>query len=185
LREDLGPTFEKFVERKWQDALNVAAAEPKPWGLEREKTTVSKMAADKAPQGHKGANKTTGVMNVVNQQLPPQDTLTDLGDLKLDLEEVRVQPQTGCDGNHVALQCTRLQKLSLDERRRVLERSGLCMYCLKHAAELECYGQGGPTKPWCMRLECGGGHATGAHKLLGEADASVNLVAGEDFSEFR
>jgi hypothetical protein len=54
------------------------------------------------------------------------------------------------------------------------------MYCLKHAAELECYDQGGPTKPRCTQPECGGGHATGAHKLLGEADASVNLVAGED-----
>ncbi len=31
MRGDLGTTFEKFVERKWQDALNVAAAEPQPW----------------------------------------------------------------------------------------------------------------------------------------------------------
>ncbi len=30
MREDLGPTFKKFVEQKWQDALNVAAAEPQP-----------------------------------------------------------------------------------------------------------------------------------------------------------
>jgi hypothetical protein len=59
MREDLGPTFEKCMERKWQDALNVAAAEPQPWGPEREKTTASKAAADKAPQGHKGTNKTT------------------------------------------------------------------------------------------------------------------------------
>jgi hypothetical protein len=28
----------------------------------------------------------------------------------------------GCDGNHVALQCTKLQELVLDERRRVLEK---------------------------------------------------------------
>jgi hypothetical protein len=42
LQEDLGLTFEKFVERKWQDALNVAAAEPQPWGLEREKTPQAK-----------------------------------------------------------------------------------------------------------------------------------------------
>jgi hypothetical protein len=73
MREDLGPTFEKFVERKWQDALNVAAAEPQPLGLEREKTTASKTAADKVPQGHKGTNKTTGVVNVVSQQ-PPHRT---------------------------------------------------------------------------------------------------------------
>jgi hypothetical protein len=38
MREDLGSAFEGFVERKWQDALNVAAAEPLPWGTEKEKT---------------------------------------------------------------------------------------------------------------------------------------------------
>ncbi len=54
------------------------------------------------------------------------------------------------------------------------------MYCLKNAAELECYGQGGPTKPRCPRPECEGGHTTGAHELLGEVDASINLVARED-----
>jgi hypothetical protein len=131
-------------------------------------------------QGHKGANKTTGVANVVNQQPPLRTRSPTWETSNWTWRKCRVQPQTGCDRNHVALQCTRLQKLSLDERRRVLERSGLCMYCLKHAAELECYGQGGPTKPRCMWPECGGGHATGAHKLLGEADTSVNLVAGED-----
>jgi hypothetical protein len=72
MREDLGPTFEKFVERKWQDALNIAAAEPQPWGLEREKTPTSKAAAEKAPQGHKGINKAVGAANVVTQQ-PPKE----------------------------------------------------------------------------------------------------------------
>ncbi len=91
-----------------------------------------------------------------------------------------MQPQTGCDGNHVALQCTKLQELSLDERRRVLEKSGQCMYCLKHAAELECYGQGGPSKLRCTQPECGGRHAVGAHKLLGEIDACVNIATGDD-----
>jgi hypothetical protein len=28
---DMGADFEKFVERKWWDALNVAAAEPQGW----------------------------------------------------------------------------------------------------------------------------------------------------------
>jgi hypothetical protein len=55
LREDLGPTFQKFVERKWQDALNVAAAEPQPWGLEREKTTTSKPKATREPTRRRGS----------------------------------------------------------------------------------------------------------------------------------
>ncbi len=43
IQEDLGATFERFGrERKWQDALNVAAAEPQPWepeGPKRERVT--------------------------------------------------------------------------------------------------------------------------------------------------
>ncbi len=62
----------------------------------------------------------------------------------------------------------------------MLEQSGLCMYCLKHAAELECFGQGGFSKPKCMRPRCGGEHAVGAHRLLGEGDACVNLITGGD-----
>ncbi len=68
IREDLGIAFEGFVEQKWQDALNVAAAEPQSWepeGPKREKVTISKAAVEKAPQGHKGVAKTVGAANVV------------------------------------------------------------------------------------------------------------------------
>jgi hypothetical protein len=71
IREDLGTTFERFVERKWQDALNVAAAEPQPWepeGPKKERVTSSKAAAEKVPQGHKGVGKTVGAANMVTQQ---------------------------------------------------------------------------------------------------------------------
>ncbi len=51
----------------------------------------------------------------------------------------------------MVLQCIKLLELGLDEKRKVLEQSGLCLYCLKHAAELECFGQGGFSKPKCMR----------------------------------
>jgi hypothetical protein len=180
MREDLGPTFEKFVEWKWQDALNVAAAEPQPWGLEKERTVTAKGAAEKASQGHKGTNKTTGIVNVVNQQ-PPHRARSPTGEASnWGWRKCRAQPQIGCDGNHVVLQCARLRKLDLSERRRVLKESGLCMYCLRHAAELECYGPGGPSKPRCQQPECVGEQSTGAHALLGEADARVNLVAGGD-----
>jgi hypothetical protein len=37
MQQDVAATFERFVERKWQDALNVAAAEPASWSTGREK----------------------------------------------------------------------------------------------------------------------------------------------------
>jgi hypothetical protein len=183
LQDDLGPSFEKFVERKWQDALNVATAEPQPWGMEKEKIATSKTAAEKAPHAYKGAGKVSGVVNVVSQQSPPKSR-SPTWDTS-DWRKCRVQPQTGCDGNHVALQCTRLQELGMDERRKVLERSELCMYCLKHAAELECYGQGGPSKPRCAQPECGGGHATGATSCWRRVTHVLTSPQGRTMSRMR
>jgi hypothetical protein len=49
---------------------------------------------------------------------------------------------------------------------------------------MECYRRGGFSKPKCTQTGCDGEHAVGAHKLLGERGASVNLVAeGEYESE--
>jgi hypothetical protein len=45
----------------------------------------------------------------------------------------------GCDGDHVLLQCTKLLGLELSKRKELLKKSGLCLYCLKHAAEVEFY----------------------------------------------
>jgi hypothetical protein len=72
--------------------------------------------------------------------------------------------------------------MGLSERRDILEKSGLCLFCLKHAAELECYGRGGLSKPRCTQAGCDGEHTPGVHKLMGEVSAGVNLVA-EDKSE--
>jgi hypothetical protein len=80
------------------------------------------------------------------------------------------------------LQCEKLMSLGLSERRQVLEKSGLCTFCLKHAAELECYGRGGMSKPRCTQSGCDGEHTPSVHKLMGEENVGVNLVA-EDESE--
>ncbi len=174
IREDLGAAFERFVERKWKDALNVAAAEPQPWepeGPKKEKATSNKTTGEKAAQGQKGAFKTVGAANVVTQQ-PAWGR-----------RKCRVQEQTGCEGDHLVLRCGKLRKLSLCERRRALEASRLCMFCLRHPADAECFDQGGRTKPACVQPGCKGKHAVGVHELFGGADASVNLVAEEDHEE--
>ncbi len=75
-----------------------------------------------------------------------------------------------------------MMSLGLVERKEVLEKSGLCMFCLKHAAELECYGRGGLSKPRCTQPGCDGEHTPGVHKLIGEESTVVNLIA-EDGNE--
>jgi hypothetical protein len=78
------------------------------------------------------------------------------------------------------LQCEKLMGLGLAEKRDVLEKSGLCTFCLKHAADLECYGKGGLSKPRCTQSGCDGEHTPRVHKLMGEDNAGVNVVAGDE-----
>jgi hypothetical protein len=81
------------------------------------------------------------------------------------------------------LQCEKLMSMELAERREVLEKSGLCMFCLKHAAELERYGRGGLSKPRCAQPGCDGEHTPGVHKLMGEGSAGVNLITEGESEE--
>jgi hypothetical protein len=71
--------------------------------------------------------------------------------------------------------------MKLSERKEVLEKSGLCLFCLKHAAELECYGRGGLSKPKCAQVGCDGEHTPSVHELLGEKSAGLNLVAEDEY----
>jgi hypothetical protein len=95
-------------------------------------------------------------------------------------KKCRARNLIGCDGNHVILKCEKLHGMKLAERKEVVEKSGLCTFCLRHGADVECYAKGGLSKPRCERLGCDGEHVTGLHALLGEADAAVNLVAGDN-----
>jgi hypothetical protein len=97
--------------------------------------------------------------------------------------DCRVQEQTGCEGDHLVLWCSKLQELGPCDRMKVLEASGLCMFCLRHPENAECFDQGGHSKPACVQPGCKGKHAASVHDLLGRADASVNLITEEDDEE--
>jgi hypothetical protein len=178
MQEDLASAFERFVERKWQDALNIAAVEPSSWGVEKEKTSSGKGAPDKATYASRGAPKVSEAVNVIEQEAFPRSH-SPSWDVAFG-RKCRARYLVGCDGDHVLLQCAKLLGLNLSERKEVLKKSGLCLYCLKHAAEVECYGQGSFSKPKCMQTGCNGEHAVSVHKLLGEESASVNLVVEDE-----
>ncbi len=89
----------------------------------------------------------------------------------------------GYNRDHVMVQFDKLLSLGLAERRDVLEKSGLCMFCLRHSAEFECYGRGGLSKPRCTHSGCDGEHTPNLHRLMGEDNAKVSLVAGSEAEE--
>jgi hypothetical protein len=179
MQQDLTSAFEKFVQRKWQDALNIAAAEPASWNVGREKPSSAGGVQDKAAPVSKGMLKVTGAVNVIKQKasLRPPSPSWDVSFGR----KCRAQNLIGCDGDHVLLQCSKLLGMKLSERKEILEKSGLCLFCLKHTAELECYGQGGLSKPRCTQASCDGEHTPSVHELMGEVSASVNFVAEEEY----
>jgi hypothetical protein len=180
MRQDATAAFEAFIERKWLDALNITAAEPAPWKGDGERASGGMRAPDKTAGSERGALRVTGAVNVVKQGDPPRSP-SPVWDLSIG-RKCRARNLIGCNGDHVMLQCEKLMSLVLAERREVLEKSGLCMFCLKHAAELECYGRGGLSKPRCTQPGCDGEHTPGVHKLMGKDSVGVNLIA-EDGSK--
>ncbi len=178
MQQDVATTFERFVEKKWQDALNVAAAEPACWNVGREKFSPNGGAQDKTAPTSKGTLKVTGAVNVVEQKTPSRSH-SPSWDVSFG-RKCRARNLIGCDGDHVLLQCDKLLSMKLSERKEILEKSGLCLFCLKHAAELECYGRGGLSKPKCTQAGCDGEHTPGVHKLMGEESVGVNLVAEDE-----
>ncbi len=138
MQHDVATTFEKFVERKWQDALNVAAAEPMSWNAGRERFSPNGGALDRSIPTSKGMMKVTGAVNVVEHRAPSRSH-SPSWDVSFG-RKCRARNLIGCDGDPVLLQCDKLLSMELSERKEILEKSGLCLFCLKHAAELECYG---------------------------------------------
>ncbi len=160
------------------DAINIAATEPVSGSREEERAGGRARAADKAGGSEKGVMRLTGAVNTVEREERPRSPSPhwDLSYRK----RCRARNLIGCDGNHLILQCEKLRGMKLAERREVVERSGLCTFCLRHAVELECYAKGGLTKPRCTCPGCDGEHTSKLHTLVGEADAEVNIVAGDD-----
>jgi hypothetical protein len=174
MQQDMAATFERFIEKKWQDALNVAAAEPLSWGMGREKPAPCGEALDRATPTGRGALKITGAVNVVEQEGSSRPH-SPHWDVSLG-RKCRARNLIECKGDHVLLQCSKLFNMGLSERKEILEKSRLCLFCLKHAAELECYGWGGLSKPRCTQDGCDGEHTPSVHRLVREESAGVNFV---------
>jgi hypothetical protein len=72
MRQDATTAFEAFIEKKWLDALNIAAAEPAPWRGDGERAVGGAHAPDKVIGSGRGVLKVTGAVNVVEQKDSPR-----------------------------------------------------------------------------------------------------------------
>ncbi len=69
--------FEEFIERKWQDALNIAATEPNPRRADGERGAKGAHVPEKTGGEGQGTLRLTGAVNVIERgggfqaHLPP------------------------------------------------------------------------------------------------------------------
>ncbi len=174
IRGDLEMAFEVYVERKWKDALNVAAAEPQAWEADtakrdrgyQEKPAWGKPSGEKLTRIVRKSTRLAGAANVVTYQSPSKG------------RRCKFQDFTGCSGNHAAAFCSKLRVLDPETKQRALAACGLCLFCLRHLTGTECYGRGRQSKPACPIPEYGEKHAANVHDVFMEASASVSLVRG-------
>jgi hypothetical protein len=106
MRQGTTSAFEAFIERKWLDALNIAAAEPTPWRGDGERVVGGVRAPDRATGSGKGVLRLTGAVNVVERGDPPRSP-SPLWDLSFG-RKCRSRNLIGCNGDHVMLQCEKL-----------------------------------------------------------------------------
>jgi hypothetical protein len=81
MRQDATTAFETFIERKWLDALNVAAAEPASWKGDGERAGSGARAPDKTRQQWKGGAEGDRSRKRGRAEGPPQIPLPLVGAL--------------------------------------------------------------------------------------------------------
>jgi hypothetical protein len=79
--QDTAVAFEEFIEGKWRDALNIAAAEPNPQRVDGERGTKGAHMPEKTGGDRQGTLKLTGAVNMVERggglqaRFPPMGSL--------------------------------------------------------------------------------------------------------------
>jgi hypothetical protein len=141
----LRQAFWNFVDQKWRDALNMAAAEPPAWGTGR--------AAPQEGGKRGGAAEATKLakasMHVteVDGKRPCQGE----GGRQCMFKDVM-----GCPGTHPPWHCKTFGKLQAKEREKVIKDNRLCPFCLLHDKDKPC---GAKQKPvGCTASNCKGRH---------------------------
>jgi hypothetical protein len=134
VRDEIEEAFERFEEQKWKDGLNVAAAELFSWeakGTRPGRPAVEKQAGNPKKPWGKGTN--TGVAAV---EAAPG------GNRK---RKCHFFQSLGCKKGHPAFMCDLLKGPGQKVKSKVLEDSGLCLFCMRHT--VECFSKGTRSQP--------------------------------------
>jgi hypothetical protein len=172
MREAIEEAFWNFVDQKWRDALNVAAAEPPSWsagsGRGAPQEGGKKGGAAEATKLAKAAVHVTGV----DGRQPPQGD----GGRTCEFKDVME-----CQGTHPLWHCKVFGKLPAKEREKIIKDNRLCLFCLLHDKDKPCGAK--QRLVACPVTNCKGRHIQKLHDFLKDGfreESQVHVVHGDD-----
>jgi hypothetical protein len=156
MREAIEEAFWNFVDQKWRDALNVAAAEPPSWGTGSGKGAPQEGDRRGMALAKKLAHASVHVTGLDGKQHRQGDS----GRRCIFAEVV------GCQGTHPPWHCKVFRKIQAKEREKIIEDNQLCPFCLLHYKARPCGAKQRPVNPACHVPNCKGKHIQKLHELL-------------------
>ncbi len=173
MREAIEEAFWNFVDQKWRDALNVAAAEPPTWGAGSGGRAAhpegrKKGGAAEATKLAKAAVHITGIDGKRHRQGDSGRTCV-------------FKDVMGCPGTHPPWHCKVFGKLPAREREKIIKDNRLCPFCLLHDKDKPCGAKQKPVA--CSVSNCKGRHIQKLHdfhKDVFREENQVHVVHGDD-----
>jgi hypothetical protein len=173
IRGAVDEAFWTFVDQKWRDALNVAAAEPAGWNVGSSGTGTH--GADRRGPAEATKKLSHAAIHVAAmEEKPPQPGG---GSKRCTFVDV-----LGCPGQHAPWRCGAFGSIRAEERARIIEENRLWAFCLLHDRAVACRTRENRSKPACGVPECEGRHAIWLHELLKDIygkEGQVHLLQGE------
>jgi hypothetical protein len=171
MREAIEEAFWSFVDQKWRDALNVAAAEPPSWGTGSGKGAPQEGDRRGMAEAKKLAQASvhvTGLDGKCHRQ----------GDSGRRCIFADVM---GSLGTHPPWHCKVFGRIQAKEREKRIEDNQLCPFCLLHDKAKPCGAKERLANPACHVPGCKGRHIRKLHELLKDVfkeENQVHLVQG-------
>jgi hypothetical protein len=174
-RESAEEAFWKFVDQKWKDALNVAAAEPPAWGAGSGggRAPAQDVGRREAGKLAKAGAAAVHIMEAVGRRAEHGE-----GRRACIFKEVM-----GCAGTHPPWFCRAFGKLPAKEREKLIVDNKLCPFCLLHDKDKPCGAKQKPASVACTIHGCKGRHAQKLHEVLKDifrGEGRVHVLQEDD-----
>ncbi len=174
MREAIEEAFWGFLDQKWRDALNVAAAEPAGWVARSGRAAAHD--SDKKGPAEAAKRLAQATIHVAAAEEKPQQ----YGE---DSRRCIFADVLGCTGRYPPWKCGRFGNIRAKEREKIIEDNRLCAFCLLHNRALACGAKEKQNRPVCGVPECDSGHIIRLHEFLKDTygeRSRIHLVQGDD-----